>query len=69
MYITLRLTYRLQQYDKVSELNDELDHILLLPHLFHLGIPDHLSIVLKIDSIVLNQIHNTQLVLHDPFIL
>lgn len=48
MYFTLRLTYHLQQYGKVSELNDELDHILPLPHPFRLGIQDHLSIVLKL---------------------
>ena len=54
MYITLRLIYHLQQYDKASELNDELGHTLPLLHLFHLGTQDHLSTVLKIDSIVLN---------------
>lgn len=48
MYITLQLIYHLQQYDKVNALNDELDRILPLPHLFRLGIQDRLSIVLKL---------------------
>ena len=48
MYIILRLIYHLQQYDKVSALNDELDSILPLPHLFRLGIQDRLSIALKL---------------------
>ena len=48
MYFYTSMTYHLQQYGKVSELNDELDHILPLPHPFRLGIQDRLSIVLKL---------------------